>query len=197
MLSNIILKNDSCINKLSDRDLKCIKHPNFLKEIYKLNPYVFSELTIKFSFNDYEFTLTSCREILKNIDEVVVYDDNEIHKLFNSILPILAINDDLQRIRFELLVGYPQMLMDELNMKYNMPYFGFNKMTDKESKLYEFKSLIQNKQSCCLIKKIYNLRYREKICSEIFIEFLEEAVKNQGLLKYIIQMPSEEPLHKK
>jgi hypothetical protein len=199
MLTNIILKttSDCTANKFSDHDIKCLRHPNFLKEIYKSNINLFSELTRRFSYNDYEFTLDSCREILKYIDEVVVYDDSELHKLFNSVYPILAINDHLQRFRFELLVGYPQMMMDELNMKYNLPYFGFNIMTDKESKIYEFKSLIHNKQTTCLIKKMHNLRFREKICSEIFINFMEEAVKNLGLLKYIINMPSEEPFNKK
>ena len=69
-------------------------------------------------------------------------------------------------------------------------------MIDKESKIYEFKSLIQNKQNCCLIKKIINLKYREKACSEIVINFLEAASENLSLLKYIRSIPSEEPKHK-
>ena len=195
VLISSIHKSHGCL-KFSERDLKCLKNSKFLKETYKADILLFSKLVTDLSYNDLEFTISSSKEILKIIEENGSYEDAELNKIIAALIPLFKVQDEYQRLRFEHIIGYPQIAMDEMNMKYNMPYFGFNKMIDKESKIYEFKSLIQNKQNCCLIKKIINLKYREKACSEIVINFLEAASENLSLLKYIRSIPSEEPKHK-
>lgn len=182
---------------LSEKDLLCLKHPGFLKLLYKEDLKMFDAIVCLFSYNNLEFTLSTCKELLKYIEDNMIYNEEEVHKIFKSIYPILALKDDLQRLRFELLIGYPQQSIEELNTRYNMPYFGFHKMNDKDSKTIEFKSLLQSKHNCCLMKKIFNLRYRERICSEIFISLLEESFNNPPLFKYIITMPAEEAKYPK
>jgi ubiquitin carboxyl-terminal hydrolase 34 len=183
--------NDKSI-EISEKDRKCLRHPAFLKFIYKNNPKIFTEFLVNLSHNDEEFTIQSCIEITKYIDDITFYDDSEFFKLVNAIFPILAIEDDLQVTRFNIIIGYPQVFVDEPNSRSNMPFFGFNNMSEYTSKVYEMKGLINLRNTCCIIKKMLSLKSRDKAPMDIFLLIMNECITNHALLKYIRNMVVEE-----
>ena len=176
---------------LSEKDQKHIKHSNFMKFLFKNREILFSKLLVDLSFQNEEFTKKSCNEITKYIEDIGLYDDTEIIKLFHAIQPLLNINDDYQRMRFEYIIGFPQLIIDEPTSRYVFPFFGFHKMRDIKSKIYEYTGLTNHRLTCCFLKKLFNIRGVEKAPCEIFLNILEAADLNPALLKYIRFMPAE------
>lgn len=185
--------NPNSFIEISDRDRTCMKHPSFLKFIYKNSPQLFTEFLIALSTNNEEFTIQSCTEITKYIDDIAFYDDSELYKLLNAIIPIFQINDEFQMMRFNIIIGYPQMIMDEPNSRSNLPYFGFNNMSEYTSKVFEMKGMINLRYTSCLLKKIISIKSREKAPIEIFLLLLNACITNHALLKYLRHLPHEEP----
>lgn len=179
-------------SKLSERDLKCIKHPSFLKMIYKCSNKIFCDLLIKLNTNNYEFTKLSCLEITKFIDDITGYDENEIFKLVKCILKIIEIEDKYQILRFNILLGYPQLMVEEPTYKSNLTLFGSNLIRENQGRYIEIRGLYNVKNTSCLMKKIFNVRFREKILIEVFLIILQAARKNLYLLKYIRNFNAED-----
>ena len=179
---------------LSERDLKCLSHPAFLKLIYKNSLNIFCELIIDMNKGNYEFTKTSCFEITNFIDDISVYDENETFKLVNCILKILDIEDEHQMLRFNILLGYPQLIVEEPNQKSNVALFGYNLLSENKNKYTEIRGLYNVRNSCCLMKKIFSRRFKEKTIIEIFLKFLNASKNNLLLLKYIRNFNSEETI---
>lgn len=178
--------------KFSERDLKCIKHPSFLKMIYKTSQEIFCDLLIKLNTNNYEFTKSSCLEITKFIDDITGYDENEIFKLVKCILKILEIEDEHQILRFNILLGYPQLMVEEPSYKTNLTLFGVNLIRENQGKYIEIRGLYNIRNTSCLMKKIFSIKYREKILIEVFLMILNAARTNLYLLKYIRNFNAEE-----
>jgi hypothetical protein len=172
-----------------------LKHPSFLKFIYKNCPKIFSEFLVYLSTNDEIFTKQSSIEITKYIDDISFYDDGDLYKLLQAIIPVLAINDQYQMLRFNILIGYPQVIVEEPNSRSNLPYFGYHNMSEYSSKVYEMKGMINIRNTCCLMKKILSLKSREKAPIENHLLLLEACITNKPLLKYLRNMPSEEPYY--
>ena len=178
--------------KLSDRDLKCLKHPAFLKLIYKNSQKIFCDLLCKLNKDDLEFTKMSCLEITKFIDDISMYDENETFKLVNSILKILEIEDNYQYLRFNILLGYPQLIVEEPNFKSNLPHFGYYLFKDNQGKYIEIRGLYSIRNTSCLMKKFFSLKFREKTIIEVFLIILNAARTNLPLLKYIRNLNAED-----
>lgn len=188
---NKVLEENQAVIKLSEKDKKHIKHSHFMKFLFKNNENIFSKLLLDLSYQNEEFTKKSCNEITKYIEDIGLYDDTELLKLLHAIEPLLALQDNYQRIRFEYIIGFPQILIEEPTNKYVFPYFGFNKMRDEGSKVYEYTGLTNHRLTSCLLKKLFNIRGVEKSPCEIFLNILETADRNPPLLKYIRFMPAE------
>jgi hypothetical protein len=188
---NKSLEENQTIIKLSDKDKKHIKHSHFMKFLFKNNENIFSRLLLDLSYQNEEFTKKSCNEITKYIEDIGLYDDTELLKLLHAIEPLLALQDNYQKIRFEYIIGFPQIIIEEPTNKYVFPYFGFHKMRDESSKVYEYTGLTNHRLTSCLMKKLFNIRGVEKAPCEIFLNILEAADKNPYLLKYIRFMPAE------
>lgn len=172
--------------QISDRDRKCLRHPAFIKFIYKNSSKFFSEFLVNLSTNDQSFTIQSCIEIIKYIDDITYYDESDLYKLVLAILPVLGIEDQYQLSRFCMILGFPQLTVDEPNSRSNMPFFGFHIMNDINSKVWELRSSIVLKNyNTCLIKKLSFIKGREKVAIEIFLLLLEACITNSPLLKYI------------
>lgn len=178
--------------KLSDRDLKCLKHQAFLKLIYKNSQKIFCELLSKLSKDDLEFTKMSCLEITKFIDDISMYDENETFKLVNSILKILEIEDEFQFLRLNILLGYPQLIIEEPTFKSNMPLFGYNAFKENQGKYVEIRGLHHVRNTSCLMKKFFSLKFREKTIIEVFLTILNASRTNLPLLKYIRNFNAED-----
>lgn len=178
--------------KLSDRDLKCLKHPAFLKLIYKNSQKIFCELLCKLNRGDLEFTKLSCLEITKFIDDISMYDENETFKLVNSILKILEIEDEYQFLRLNILLGYPQLIVEEPNYKSNLPHFGYHLLKESQGKYIEIRGLYNVRNTSCLMKKFFSLKFREKTIIEVFLTILNAARTNFPLLKYIRNLNAED-----
>jgi len=177
---------------LSERDLKCLKHPSFLKLIYKNSQKIFCDLIVKLNKNNIEFTKLSCMEITKFIDDISMYDENETFKLVNSILKILEIEDEHQFLRLNILLGYPQLMVEEPNYKSNQTRFGYNLLKENQGQCIEIRGLYNIRNTSCLMKKFFSLKYREKIIIEVFLTILNAARTNLPLLKYIRNFNSED-----
>lgn len=178
--------------KFSERDIKCIKHPSFLKLIYKSSEEIFCDLLIRLNQNNYAFTKLSCLEITKFIDDITGYDENEVFKLVRCILKILEIEDNHQVLRFNILLGYPQLMVEEPSYRSNKTLFGYNLISDNSGKFIEIRGLYNIKNTSSLMRKIYSIKYREKIIIEVFLMILNAARTNLYLLKYIRNFNSED-----
>jgi hypothetical protein len=141
---------------------------------------------------DEELTIQSCIEITKYIDDIAYYDDTEFLKIVNTIIPILNIKDQFAMIRFEIILGYPSILIEEPNLRSKWPLIGYNKLQDESSKWLEYKSVYNLKGSCSLLKKLSILRSKEKMAIEVFLNLLEACIDNPPLMKYFRSLPGEE-----
>jgi hypothetical protein len=141
--------------------------------IYKSSQEIFCDLLIKLNHNNYEFTKLSCLEITKFIDDITGYDDHQI-------------------LRFNILLGYPQLIIEEPSYKSNLTLFGINLIRENQGKFIDIRGLYNIKNTSCLMKKIFSIKYREKILIEVFLMILTAARTNLYLLKYIRNFNSEE-----
>jgi hypothetical protein len=180
---------------MTDRDSTCIKAPPFLRFIYQKYDKLFTEMIIQLSKSDDEFTLQACTEVTKFIEDIPYYDENEFLKLVNAILPVLNLQDNLQLTRFEIILGYPTIIIDEPNMRSKWPLLGYNKLSDSTSKWLEYKSAFNLKGSCSMLKKLSLMRSKERMAIEIFLALLNAGSENYPLLKYLRALPAEEPQH--
>ena len=181
------------IISLSIKDLKCLKHTSFLRFVYKNCPKIFPEFAAYLSYGDPDYSIQCCIEITRYLEDMYCsYDLSDMLKLLNAIFLLLRIRDDKQITRMFILIGYPQIAIDEPNSRYNLPYFGFHNMSDFTSKAYEVKGLVNLNNTCTLIKKLYNLHDKDQQ-AEIFLNILNECKKNHVLLRYLRSFPGEEP----
>ena len=160
--------------------------------IYKCSEEIFCDLLIKLNRNNYEFTKTSSLEITKYIDDITGYDENEIFKLVKCILKILEVEDDYQILRFNILLGYPQLMVEEPSYKTNSTLFGYGLIKENQGKFVEIRGLYNLRNTSSLMKKIFSIKYREKILIEVFLMMLEAARTNLYLLKYIRNFNAED-----
>ncbi len=129
---------------------------------------------------------------------------NGLITLFKNIIPIFELKDNYQIVRFESIIGIPQLILENSN-------FGYQKLMNEFSNLIDFRGTISNNDTCCFLKKIFDLKNYLKISRdyveertihsisslimELFLTMIGAATKNQELLKYIALMPSQEPCH--
>lgn len=170
----------------------CLKSTSFLKIIFKNNDKIFSELLYNLNKDNEDFTIQSCIEITKYVEDLAVYDDKEILKLFKAIIPILGLKDKFQMQRFEILLGVQQFSFEDSNYRYCFPSFGYHKIGDDNAKLFEFRGTYMNRSTCSFVKKLFSLKNRDSITCELFLCMLEAASENNELLKYMKLLGSEE-----
>ncbi len=121
-----------------------------------------------------------------------MYDENETFKLVNSILKILEIEDEYQILRLNILLGYPQLIVEEPNYKSNQTQFGYYLFKENQGKYVEIRGLYSIRNTSCLMKKFFSLKYREKTIIEVFLTILNAARTNLPLLKYIRNFHAED-----
>lgn len=137
--------------------------------------------------------MQSCEEITKYIDDISYNSETDFIKLVRAILPVLDIKDDLQLLRFEIILGYPMVILEEPTMRSKWPIFGYHKLSDYSAKYIEYRSAYNVRGCCSLLKKIAQLRnQKDRLVIEVFLIILEACIKNYALLKYIKLMPSDE-----
>jgi ubiquitin C-terminal hydrolase len=196
--------------KLSERDLKCLQSMGYLRLLFRTNTKLFSDHICYLSQGDMIFTRQSCIEITRYIDDVAFNDENDLYTTYNAIRKLLLLNDEFQLFRFVTILGFPQLLIEESHMSlsskflsstnkdqnvYSFPLFGFHNMTDFNSKVYEYRGLINYRTTSCFIKKLLMLKSKEKTLIENFLLILNSCIENTSLLKYIRHLPSEEPYY--
>lgn len=164
-----------------------------MKYIYKHSDKIFSSLLYYLNYKDEEFTYKSCIEITKYIDDISYYNGSEFVKLFNLILPVLSIKDNFQQIRFEIIIGLPQLVTEENPSKFSFPLIGYHVLGDDNGKYIEYKGLINIKNTCTVIRKINMLKMKGVSAIQAFLSLLNNCKDNHELLKYIRKVPSEEP----
>ena len=202
LICDVFLKSSA--NKLDDhkekltnitqRDLDCLKSPNFLKFIFKNCDKVFSSLLVNLNYEDIDFTIQSCVEMTKYIDDIYTYNSQEFVKLFDSIIPLLDIKDSYQRMRFEIILGIPQCIIDDTIGKNSMPLIGYHNLSDDKSKYFEYKGSINLRNTSSVLKKLFLLKSKENVAIQIYLSILEACTLNFELLKYIRRLKAEEPL---
>ena len=173
---------------LSRKDSKCLKHPAFLKFVYKSYPKMFTNFLTGLSYEEEEFTFMSCKELIKIMDDIP-NDDVELLKLFEAIFILLQVNDGYQLMRFEILIGFPQLIVSEpITPNYPFPSFSYHKIKDIDTKFIDYRGLFNNSNTSCLMKKIYS-GLNPTLFIELFLQLLNSCTNNQSLLKYIFNMP--------
>lgn len=121
-------------------------------------------------------------------------DTQEFIKLARSLVTILGINDKYQRIRLEAILGFPQIIIEEVSQRHNFPVFGYNKLPNCNQKWLEIKNIFNyNNFNTSLISKLYYFSSNERTICEVFLIILEAAITNHALMKYIRYLPKEEP----
>jgi len=156
---------------------------------------MFSSFLTQLNIEDQDFTAMSCKELIKYIEEIPVTEETELLKLFSAIEHLLNIKDQCQIMRFEILIGYPQIIVDEsTNPNVPFPKFGYHKITDLDSKYIEFRGLFNTYNTSCFMKKFYSLK-KSKLQVDMFLLIMNACSYNQSLLKYIFNMPSEDCKH--
>lgn len=190
--SNEKQSENSIAIELSERDLKCLKHPAFLKLIYKSSQQIFCDLMTRLNTNNLEFTKLSCMEITKFIDDITIYDEGETNKLVDCIIKMLEIEDEHQLLRFNILLGYPHLMVEEPNYKTSSPFFGVSLIKENQGRYIEIRGLYNVRNTSCLMKRIFCMKFREKTIIEIFLKLLNAARTNLFLLKYIRNFNAEE-----
>lgn len=191
---NILKPSEGSKFKLSEKANNSIKHPSFLKLVFKHSDSIFSELLTNYSFETRDFTYRVCYEITKYIEDISMYDETELLKLYNNLVPYFKLQDKYQLERFEYLIGFPSLLIEDPSYKYPYPQFGFHKMSEEGSKVFEYRSLANNRRSCCLLRKLLDLK-REKTPCDVFLAILQSCIENKALLKYFNSLPAEEPVN--
>jgi len=172
--------------------LKC---PAFLKLIFRFNIQLFSDFLISLSAGNEEFTILSCVELVKFNEDIL--DDRDLIKIFKAISSLLQLKDLFQTIRFEILLGIPQLSIEDSNFYYKYPSFGYHKLKNEFDDLNEYRGTMASKETCSFLKKIFLLKgYQgEAIACELFLTILESATNNPELLKYLVCLPSQEPCY--
>jgi hypothetical protein len=145
------------------------------------------------NYQDEDFTYESCIELTKNIDDITFYNDNDFLKLFMAMLPILSLKDQFQRLRFEILFGFSQLVIEENPPKYHQPLMGFHVLSDDKCKQMENRGLINIRNTMTVIQKIHQFRSKGATSIQVFLQLLETCIENTELLKYIRNMPADEP----
>jgi len=95
--------------------------------------------------------------------------------------------------RLEILLGIQQYAYEDSSYKYCFPIFGYHKLGDDGSKLFEYKGTYTNRSTTSFIKKIFSLKHRDSIVCEFFLCMLEAGSKNNELLKYMKLISCEDP----
>jgi len=176
---------------LSKKDRKCLYDPRFLKFLFKYSKK-FPLFNTELSIDDETFSLNSCLEITKYVEDIAYSDETELIRLFKNIAPVLEINDHQQFQRIEIIIGMPQVIVsDSNNSKYNWPVFGYNKLTDPISNFVEYRSLYNYRNNCCFLKKIFS-KAKEKVQIELFLEMMIACFTNPLLYKYLKNVPAED-----
>ncbi len=179
------LNNTNKFILISERDLNCIRNTNFLNIVYRTEKKIYSDFIANLSKFDKEFSIKICYNLINLLDGISLYSPNDIIDFINIIIPLLEIEDDYQLLRFEIILGYPQMIIEEATIENKMANFGYHNMTDVYNKIIEIKNTIDTKNTICLMKKIYDCYSKEKVFIEIFMNLIQAAVLNPALLKYL------------
>ncbi len=182
--NNDYISKSCCL--LSERDLNCMKNPSFLKLAFKSNRKFYTELiTILSSENDKEFTIKCCTQLTLFIDDVLTLSQSDLVQIVNCVLPLLAIEDEYQLLRFGILLGFPQLIIEEATVETKFANLGFNSMTDSYSKIIEVKNSVNIKNSASLMKKAFECYSKDAVFIEIFLALIQAAIGNLALLKYL------------
>lgn len=148
------------------------------------------------STNDEDFTIQLCTEICKYADELNFMDTQDFTRLAKLLVPILDISDEFQRLRFEAILGFPQMIIEDVNDRYKFPLFGYNRLPNSSTKWMDIKTIFNKQQLVpSLINRLYYFQSNERTVCEVFLVILEACLTNLALMKYIRYMPKEEPLN--
>jgi hypothetical protein len=127
------------------------------------------------------------------LDDITYNSDTEFIKLVKAILPVLEIKDEFQLLRFEIILGYPMVIIEEATMRSKWPIFGYHKLSDYSAKYIDYRSALNIRGCCSLLKKLAQLRnQKDRLVIEVFLILLEASIKNYALLKYLKLMPSDE-----
>jgi len=178
---------------LSKRDTKCLFDPRFHKFLFKHSP-LFPLFNYELSRDDENFSLTSCLEISKYIEDISYSDESELVRLFKCVAPVFHLVDNIQVPRLEILLGFPQIIVGDSNFsKYPFPVFGYNKIIDYDTKYIEYRCLYNLRNTSCFLKKIS--KAKEKVQIELFLEMLKVCVENKSLYAYLKSIPSEDLQH--
>jgi len=175
--------NSNC--SLSERDLNCIKNSDFLKIAFKFNKKYYTEIIKHLCKNNKEFSIDCSIQLTEFLDDVLTISGNEIIEIINCISPLLEIEDEYQLLRFGIILGYPQLIIDEATVETKFANFGYNAMIDIFSRIIEVKNSVGNKNSVCLMKKVFDCYSKDADFIEIYLVLIQAAVGNLALLKYL------------
>lgn len=171
-----------------------MKLPSFMRYLFKLYPVQTTELVMILSKNNYEYTMRICYELIRQVEELPYLDPPEFVRLAKIVVNILSINDKYQRIRLESILGFPQIMIEDVNERHKFPIFGYNKLPNNNQKWIEFKTIFnKNMNNQSLLHKLYSFQNNSRTVAEVFLLLLEASVSNHALLKYLRYIPKEEP----
>jgi len=121
-------------------------------------------------------------------------ETQEFVKLTKCLIEIIEVDDKFQRIRMESILGFPQVIIDDVNDRHHFPTCGYNRIPNSTQKWLDIKTTNNTQNnSPSLIQKLYHFSSNERTVCEVFLIILEASLKIPCLLKYIRYIPKEEP----
>lgn len=186
--------NDKRAFPISIKDINCIKNHAFIKCLFKsVDPTQYMELISLFMRDNENLTYLVCQDILALLNIVGYNESHELYKLVKILVPILSIDDELQSVRFEIIFGYPQLMVDDPNDRHKFNVFGYRKVNEASARWLEIKNPCSNsyQMSNTLIKKLYCYS-NDSSCYEVYFAILQAASNNPALLQYLWNFNVEE-----
>jgi hypothetical protein len=171
-----------------------MKLPSFMRYLFKLYPNQITEIVVIMSKNNLDYTMRSCYELIRQVEELPYLEPGEFVRLAKIVVSVLSIDDKYQRIRLESLLGFPQIIIDDVNDRHKFPVFGYNKLPNQSQKWLDFRTVFnKNINNQPLLHKLYSFHNNSRTVAEVFLILLESSITNHSLLKYLRYIPREEP----
>lgn len=190
-------KNNSSLSgqffEISEKDSSCIRNAAFIRNLYKaIDSSHFTEFVVTLLYDNESLTYQICQEILTLLDQIRYHDFTDMSRFVTSIIPILGIEDAYQRVRFEIILGYPQLIFEDPNERHKFNVFGYRKVSDPSNRWLEIKCPISSSILVyTFVKRLYNSS-NDKSSFSVFEKILQATTKNAALLKYLYHFNLEE-----
>ena len=177
-----------------DAEFSDFKNSSLLNAIFKLNFDFFIDLMKILQTDDKTFVDNSMMELCNFFDKMDINNEEDTMKIFTAIIEMVNIKDQFQFRRYNSLLGYPTLIIDESGEKSNLPLFGKKIMKSKNDNYLKYITINHIKEGNCVLSKIVEFEKevdnnKATLFVKIMMLLLTKARTNYTLFKYLYLMP--------